>query len=508
MHIGTFTPVGTWRAAEAELPALAELGVTVIQVLPVGDFPGRFGWGYDGVDLFAPTRLYGTPDEMRRFVDRAHSLGLAVILDVIYNHFGPDGNYLPKYSDKYLTDRYQTEWGQAIRYDGEDSAPVREFILANAGYWIDEFHIDGLRLDATQSIFDHSSEHILAAIGKRVRTSARGRRTFIVAESEPQDTRLVRAMEQGGYGLDGIWSEDFHHVAIGAVTGRREAYYSDYHGTPQELVSLARHGVLYQGQWNPRQGKRRGTPSWGLEPSKFVNYLQNHDQVANTNRGERFHRLTDPGRYRALTALFLLLPEIPMLFQGQEFAASAPFFYFGDQKPELAELMYRGRQDFLSQFPSMATAQQKSRIPRPDDPATFARSKLDLSERERHAEAYALHCDLLRLRRDDPGLRVRGRGTLEGAVLGPGAFVLRYLADGGDDRLLLVNLGPELVLSPASEPLLAPPAKALWSMLWSSEDPRYGGGGVAAMTPEENWNLTGHAAVVMRPVMMGENSYE
>jgi maltooligosyltrehalose trehalohydrolase len=207
-----------------------------------------------------------------------------------------------------------------------------------------------------------------------------------------------------------------------------------------------------------------------------------------------------------LTALFLLLPETPMLFQGQEFAASTPFFYFGDQKPELADLMLRGRQDFLSQFPSMAGEAMKSRIPRPDDPEVFARSKLDPSERERHAEAYALHCDLLRLRRDDPALRVRRRGRLEGAVLGPGAFVLRYLADGADDRLLLVNLGPELALSPASEPLLAPPAEALWDLLWSSEDPRYGGGGIVAMSAEEDWILTGHSALVMSPVRKDEDS--
>jgi maltooligosyltrehalose trehalohydrolase len=339
-----------------------------------------------------------------------------------------------------------------------------------------------------------------------VRKAAKGRRTYVVAESEPQDVRLVRGAEQGGHGFDGVWSEDFHHVAMIAATGRREAYYGDYHGTPQEFVSLARHGFLYQGQWNPRQGKRRGSPTWGLEPSTFVNYLQNHDQVANNLRGERFHRFTDPGRYRALTALFLLLPETPMLFQGQEFAASTPFFYFGDQKPELAELMNRGRQDFLSQFPSLATAPMKALIPRPDDPETFARSKLDPSERERHAEAYALHRDLLRLRRDDPVLRDRRRGRLEGAVLGPAAFVLRYLGEGGDDRLLLVNLGPELTLLPASEPLLAPPAQALWSELWSSEDPCYGGAGIAAMTPEENWNLTGHAAVIMSPVKRGEDS--
>jgi len=291
-----------------------------------------------------------------------------------------------------------------------------------------------------------------------------------------------------------------------AATGRREGYYSDYHGTAQEFVSLARHGFLYQGQWHHRQGKRRGSPTWGLEPTVFVNYLQNHDQVANNARSERFDRLTDPGQYRALTALFLLLPQTPMLFQGQEFAASSPFFYFGELRPELAELNYRGRQDFFSQFPSLATARMKAMIPRPDDPETFARSKLDLMEREHHAASYALHRDLLYLRRHDPVIGNRRSVRLEGAVLGPGAFVLRYLGPKGDDRLLLVNLGPELTLLPASEPLLAPPWKTIWRVHWSSEDPRYGGAGVVPLRVEENWSLTGHSTLVMSSVRLGETS--
>jgi maltooligosyltrehalose trehalohydrolase len=462
------------------------------------------------VNLFAPSRLYGEPDDFRRFVDRAHALNLAVILDVIYNHFGPDGNYLGHFSDDYLAKHATTEWGEAINFDGENSGPVRELFLANAGYWVDEFHLDGLRIDATQSIFDRSPEHILAAIGDRVRAASRGRRTLAIAESEPQDPRLVRPRELGGYGLDAVWSEDFHHAAMVAATGRRDAYYSDYRGTPQEFVSLARSGVLYQGQWNPRQGKRRGAPARDLDPGVFVDYLQNHDQVANAPHGLRFHRLTDPGRYRALTAVLLLSPGIPMLFQGQEFAASSPFLYFGDQKPEIAALMQRGRRDFLSQFPGLATASMQALVPRPDDPSTFARSKLDHAERSRpgHAEAYALHRELLELRREDPVFRDSRGSRPEGAVLGPGAFALRYFGPSGDDRLFVVNLGPQLELLPASEPLIAPPAGAIWDVLWSSEDPRYGGGGVVAMTPEENWSITGHSALVLSPVQLerGEES--
>src|SRR6185369_15663527 len=228
LHVGTFTKEGTWAAAARELPALRELGVTVVEVMPVADFAGRFGWGYDGVDLYAPTRLYGTPDDMRAFVDEAHRVGLGVILDVVYNHLGPSGNYLPQFSERYFTDEYATEWGEPFNYDGEDAAPVREFVVANAGYWIAEFHLDGLRLDATQSMHDASPEHVLAALGREARRAAGARSIIVIAENEPQETRLVRPTEQGGYGLDALWNDDFHHSAMVALTGRSEAYYSDY----------------------------------------------------------------------------------------------------------------------------------------------------------------------------------------------------------------------------------------------------------------------------------------
>src|SRR5262249_4457443 len=247
--VGTFTRAGIWAAAESLLPQLAETGITVIEIMPVADFNGRFGWGYDGVNLFAPTRLYGRPDDFRRFVDRAHALRLGVILDVVYNHLGPVGNYLREFSSSYFTDRYVNEWGEAINFDGPDAGPVREYFIENAGYWIDEFHLDGLRLDATQQIFDSSAEHILAAIGKRVRDAARGRATILVAENEHQDTRLVRPLGEGGFGLDGLWNDDFHHSAMVALTGRAEGYYSDTRGEPQELVSAAKHGYLFQGQY-------------------------------------------------------------------------------------------------------------------------------------------------------------------------------------------------------------------------------------------------------------------
>jgi maltooligosyltrehalose trehalohydrolase len=499
LHVGTFTPEGTWEAAARQLPELAGLGVTVVEMMPVADFPGRFGWGYDGVDLFAPCRLYGTPDDLRRFIDRAHALGVGVILDVVYNHFGPDGNYVREFAEHYFTDRHTTDWGEPINYDGPDAGPVREFYVANAGYWIDEFHFDGLRLDATQNIYDDSADHILAAIARRVREAARGRATYLVAENEPQHVKLVRPPDRGGYGLDALWNDDFHHAARVALTGHNDAYYTDYLGTPQEFVSALKWGYLYQGQRYKWHKKRRGTPTFDQPPEAFVNFLANHDQVSNSARGIRPNQLSSPGRFRAMTALLLLAPGTPLLFQGQEFAASSPFYFFADHHEELAKQVRRGRAEFLSQFRGVSDPGIQKGLPDPHDPRTFERCKLDLTQRQAHAWAYELHRDLLRLRRDDPVFgRPRPRG-LDGAVLGPSSFLIRYFGEGGDDRLLLVNLGRDLHLDPAPEPLLAPPEGKRWAVRWSSEAPRYGGGGTAPPETDEGWCVPGEAALVLVP---------
>ncbi|HZZ72025.1 MAG TPA: malto-oligosyltrehalose trehalohydrolase [Pirellulales bacterium] len=504
MHIGTFTREGTWAAAIEQLPELARVGITVLELMPVADFPGEFGWGYDGVDFFAPTRLYGRPDEMRRFVDQAHALGMGVILDVVYNHIGPDGNYLISFSQHYHTDRYANEWGQALNFDGEQSGPVREFFSENAAYWIDEYHLDGLRLDATQQIFDASPEHIMTVIGRRVREAAAGRRTIVVAENECQHSKIVRSVDKGGYGLDGLWNDDFHHSAQVALTGHNEAYYTDYRGDPQEFVSALKWGYLFQGQRYQWQQKRRGTPALDLSPHHFVTFLENHDQIANSGTG--FHRwqLASPGRLKALTALFLLGPGTPMLFQGQEFASASPFFYFADHHPELAALVSAGRKKFLAQFPTLGLPEIQARLPDPADRRTFERCKLNFLERETHGEWYALHRDLLRLRRTDPAFKTQRNRGLDGAVLGNNAFVLRFFSTSGDDRLVVVNLGRDLHLDPAPEPLLAPPEQTAWTILWSSEDFAYGGVGTAPLDSDQNWRLPGESAVVLRPEPLAE----
>src|ERR1041385_6133856 len=354
MYIGTFTKEGTWRAAARQLPELARIGITAIEMMPIADFPGEFGWGYDGVDLFAPSHLYGTPDDLRMFINRAHSLGLAVILDVVYNHFGPDGNYLGFFSDDYLVREKENEWGNAINFDGPNSGPVRELFITNGRYWIEEFHFDGFRFDATHAIRDHSGEYIIGAIGRAAREAAGSRSILLIAENDLQEAKMVRSRSDGGDDLDGMWNDDFHHSAVVAVSGRNEAYFSDYRGTPQEFVSAAKYGFLYQGQRLSWRKALRGTPTRGLAPEVFVCFIENHDQIANTGSGERLRFQTSPGRYRAMTALLLLGPWTPLLFQGQEFGASTPFLFFADVgDAAVRDAIRKGRAELLAPFLSV-----------------------------------------------------------------------------------------------------------------------------------------------------------
>ncbi|HEX3582379.1 MAG TPA: malto-oligosyltrehalose trehalohydrolase [Thermoanaerobaculia bacterium] len=468
IHIGTFTPGGTFLSAIEKLPQVAGAGINMLEVMPVNEFPGRFGWGYDGVDWFAPAHVYGTPDDFRRFVAAAHRQGVGVILDVVYNHFGPDGCYWSKFTPDYFTKRYSNDWGEAINFESDG---VRELCAENAAYWIDEFGLDGLRLDATQDIHDPTDPHILADIARAARAAAGDRAIFIVAENEGQNCTLIRE-----YGVDALWNDDWHHSALVAFGREPEAYYSDYRGTPQELVSMAKHAFLYQGQWYSWQKKHRGTPTGGIDAHRFVCYLENHDQVANSATGERTYQLTSLRRYRALAALLLLGPETPMLFQGQEFESSKPFLYFADHEPELAAAVRKGRREFLAQFPSVASIADT--LAPPEDVATFARCKLDWSERETNREALTLHRELIELR------RAYSTELADGAVLGDHALVLRY----ADDRLLIVNLGDELDLDPVNEPLLAPPLGCEWSLLWSSSNDGF-----------EEWLIPAESAIVLRP---------
>jgi maltooligosyltrehalose trehalohydrolase len=492
--VGTFTPEGTWVAAMDQLDELAKFGVTALELMPVHEFTGDFGWSYDAANLFAASHLYGTPDDFRRFVDAAHGVGIGVLLDVVYNHLGRVGEKLIRpFSDLYFSRRHRNDWGSAINFDDEGSGSVRAFFLANIRMWIDEYHLDGVRIDATQAIDDDSPTHILLELSRAARAAAGPRKIIVAGESEPQRAELFRSAADGGCELDAQWNDDFHHAAMVRLTGRAEAYYSDYCGASEEFLAAARWGYLFQGQRYAWQNHGRGSPALDIEPARFINYLQNHDQVANSPRGERIHQLTSPGRLRAMTALWLLMPQTPLFLQGQEFAASSPFLYFNDAGED-AEVVAKGRAKFLSQFRSYATAAIQSQLPDPAARDTFERSKLDLAEREQHVAVYAMHRDLLQWRAK---LQPWAAERIEGATLGSDALLLRFGLTAPDSHLLVVNLGVELKLPSVAQPLIAPPAGRRWQIAWSSEDPAYGGNGMAEPHTPEGWRLPGESAVLL-----------
>ena len=503
MHLGTFTTRGTWAAARERLPELAALGITTIEVMPVSEFAGRFGWGYDGVFLFAPYHHYGTPDEARRFIDTAHALGLAVILDVVYNHIGPVGNVLNHFSDTYFSE-HESEWGRGFNLDGPDSTPVRQFMRANVLSWMQEYHFDGLRFDAVHAIIDHSPEPLVDELTRCAREACAPRRLYMVAENEAQEVAYLTSPEKGQRGVDGIWNEDWHHAAFVALTGRREAYFTDYSGTALELAAMARWNLLYQGQWYTWQKKRRGSDARHLPGSAFVWFLENHDQVANTGFGTRLHHSVDPALWRAVTTALLLGPGVPMLFQGQERAVTAPFTYFADHEGELAELVRKGREEFLAQFPTLRDPQARRRMPAPSDEDAFRRCRIDWAESDEATHAWKLHVDLISMRREDPVLAHAGTPEV---VIGSSAptdtvLILRYERQ-SDERLMLVNLGSSTTLQ-MNDPLLAAPPWQRWSLTWCSEHVGYGGRGIADSFGDGPWTLQPHCAWILRNVPNSE----
>jgi maltooligosyltrehalose trehalohydrolase len=496
MHIGTFTPEGTWSAAERHLEFLRDVGITTLEIMPIAEFSGDFGWGYDGVNLFAPTRLYGGPDDARHFIDRAHALGLAVVLDVVYNHFGPVGNFIAQFSDTFLAE--PGEWGDSINFDGPGSEGVRAFVIENAAYWVAEYHFDGLRLDATHAMRDRSPEHIVAELARAARRAAGARSVLITAESEPQETALLKEGGKYSDGVDAIWNEDWHHAAFVALTGRRAAYFTDYRGNANEFAVMARHGTLYQGQWYTWQKHGRGGFALGLPGASFVSFLENHDQVANTGPGWRLFQHVNHAKWRALTAMLLLGPGIPMLFQGQEFASTRPFAYFAHHQADLAAAVRQGRAEFLAQFPALSSAAMRDLIPDPSSRQTFEAATLRIdADRERHPWSVRLHTDLLRLRRDDPVLARLGTTDVRVESSAPTDDILlqRYIA-ADNDRLLVVNLGDDHVCS-MNDPLYASRPGMGWTRVWSSEHPDYGGGGMAPFEEGAQWLLTGGSAMLL-----------
>ena len=440
LHVGTFTPEGTFAAAQQRLGKLHELGITAIELMPVAEFAGGRNWGYDGVCLYAPSRNYGRPDDFRAFVDAAHGLGIAVILDVVYNHLGPEGAYLPQFYPAYLTDRHNTPWGRGVNLDGPGSDTVRRFIVDNAVSWITEYRLDGLRLDATHALADAGPTHIAAEITAAVRAAA-GWPVAIHAEDHRNLATMIDAPDVGGWALDGVWADDLHHVLRRRLAGDRHGYYRDYTGSLDELTRTLRQGWLFTGQYSTHLEMPRGTDASHLPMHRFVVCLQNHDQVGNRATGDRLNETIDPAAWRAASTLLLTSPMTALLFMGQEWAASSPFQYFTDLEPGLGELVTEGRRREFEYFPEFADAVARLRIPDPQDAATFERSRLDWSEREQppHAQSLALYTDLLRLRNTHRALGPVEETSIEATAVGDATLALRRQA-GGEKFLIVVRL--------------------------------------------------------------------
>ncbi len=467
VHVGAATPEGTFEGLIPRLAFYRDLGITAIELMPVAAFPGRWNWGYDGVSPFAPVEIYGGPRGLEELVDAAHSIGLAVLLDVVYNHLGPDGNYLGCYAPAYFTRRHATPWGAALDLDGPSAERARALILDNVAHWIGDFHLDGLRLDATDSILDTSSPHILAEIAARARMAgvATGRRVVVFAEDDRNEARLLRPTADGGEGLDGVWAGDFHHAVRRAVAGDDDGYFADFTGSMEEIAEILRRGWLFEGQFSGRVGGPRGTPAASVSPASIVHFIQNHDQIGNRAVGDRLGVTVGPEVFRALTALLLASPYTPLLFMGQEHDSATPFQYFTDHHAELGRRVTEGRRRELSAFRSFAGGD----VADPQDPETFERSRLDEGERSRghHPGVLELHRVLLALRSSHPALLDRSRGSFTATALGPRQ--LRLDRHGGGLRLsLFLNLGGSV--------RFALEAGMTHRVVLATEERRFGGG--------------------------------
>jgi len=426
LHIGTFTPEGTFDAARRRLPYLADLGVTTVELMPVADFAGSRNWGYDGVCLFAPSRAYGHPDDLRALVDDAHALGLSVMLDVVYNHLGPEGAYITQFNPNYVTNRHATAWGSAINLDGCGSGLVRRFILDNAKHWIREYHVDGLRLDATHALVDDGPVTLVAELAADVRREAAWPVT-LHAEDHRNLAAMLHATQEGGWGLDGVWADDFHHIIRRLVAGDSRGYYQDYEGTAAELADTIRQGWLYAGQPTRRTNVPRGSDASRVLMRQSVVCIQNHDQIGNRAEGERLHHQVDLATWRAASVLVLTVPMTPLLFMGQEWGASSPFQYFTDLERALGVAVTEGRRHEFKDFPEFSDPGARERIPDPQAIGTFESSKLRWDElaRQPHASTLALYKRLLALRDAHPALQASDRYEGEAWAMGPDAVLMR-----------------------------------------------------------------------------------
>jgi len=405
IHTGTFTPEGTFEGAISRIRALKELGITAIELMPVAEFPGSRNWGYDGVNLYAPHSAYGGPCGLKKLVNACHREGLAVVLDVVYNHLGPEGNYLAEFGP-YFTGRYQTPWGEALNFDGPGSDGVRRFFIENALYWLTEYHIDALRLDAIHGIFDFSAQHILAELGERFHEQAKrlGRQAWIIAESDLNDIRVIRPRSSSGYELDAQWHDEFHHSVVSYMTGARQGYLGGF-GELEHIQKAIASGFVYDGSYSAYRGRRFGSSSKAEPGERFVVFLQNHDQVANTAQGRRLSELVSLEKYKLAVAILLCSPYLPLLFMGEEFAETSPFLYFTSHTdPALARAVTEGRRKEFEDF--LLAGEVSDEFPDPQSPETFRKSKITwaLAGEPRHAAVLRLYRDLIALRKRWPCL--------------------------------------------------------------------------------------------------------
>ncbi|HWA96562.1 MAG TPA: malto-oligosyltrehalose trehalohydrolase [Terracidiphilus sp.] len=443
LHVGTFTPEGTFTAATQKLPYLRNLGVTAIELMPIADFPGSRNWGYDGVSLYAPAHCYGTPDELRTLIDTAHRLGLAVHLDVVYNHLGPDGAYIAAYSSQVFSRRHRSPWGAGLNFDSVGSHALRRFFIDNAMHWVHEYHADGLRLDATHAIVDDSPRHFLDELAETIQSSlmSEKRNVLLIAEDERNLARIAMPHSEGGYGLDAIWADDLHHEIHCCLTGQHDGYFEDFSGSAPDIATTASQGWFYCGQLAKHSGINRGTDPTSLPYSSFVICLQNHDQVGNRAMGERLNHLVDLPSYRAASVLLLMSPETPLLFMGQEWAASSPFLYFTDHGPELGRKVTEGRRREFARFASFSDPAARKRIPDPQAETTFTQSHLNWSEPEeaQHQGVLHLYQTLLHLRTSHPAMQTTLRTGFDIVPLGDNALLLRRQS-GQSALLALIQL--------------------------------------------------------------------
>jgi maltooligosyltrehalose trehalohydrolase len=465
VHVGTFTPEGTFEAVIPKLAHLRDLGVNALELMPVASFPGDRNWGYDGVHLYAPQSSYGGPAGLKALVDACHRHGIAVVLDVVYNHLGPEGNYLPEFAP-YLTSKYRTPWGEACNYDGSDSDGVRRHVIDNALYWLTEYHVDALRIDAVHGIFDFGAKHLLAEMREAFHAQAHalGRAAWLIAESDLNDVRIVRAADRGGFAMDAQWSDDFHHALIALVTGNRQGFFGDF-GTIDDVRKALVEGFVYDGRRSRYRRRRHGSSSAAEHGHKFVVYIQNHDQVANASLGERLSTVTDPERHKLSACVLLCSPNLPLLFMGQEYGEVAPFHYFishGD--PALVEAVREGRRKEYSAFDHVRN------FPDPQDRHTFDNCKLDWRRltHQPHFGILQLYRDLIRIRRSHPALAGGDKSLLEVST-GDGWLALFRSAPGAPAVWLACNLSDE----PRTIP--GPPAVGALDLLIWSGAPQYAG---------------------------------